>query len=162
MLNMFNIFKKDLSLYCPIAGRVIDLKEVPDQIFSEKMVGDGVAIDSIGDTVYAPQDGEIVSIFPTNHAFSMVLNNGVELLVHIGIDTVKLNGEGLERLIEPGTKVARGTPIIKVDRELILKKGVSLITPIVITNADVIKNMKCKVGENVSKSNDIILTYKLK
>ena len=97
------------------------------------MAGDGIAIDTTGDTIVAPADGELTLVFKTKHAFALTLENGVELLVHIGIETVGLEGEGFEQLVEQGTKVKAATPIIKIDRELIKSKGLSLITPVLIT-----------------------------
>ena len=105
------------------------------------MAGDGFAINYTGSTVVAPCDGTLTLIFKTNHAFSITTDNGVELLIHIGLDTVTLNGEGFERLIEEGQKVKAGTPIIKLNRELIESKGISLVTPVLITNVDSVKSI---------------------
>lgn len=159
---MFGFLKKDSKFLAPVDGKVINLSDVPDPVFAEKMAGDGVAIDTTGNTIVAPCDGELSLIFQTNHAFAMTLKDGVELLVHIGIDTVSLNGEGFERLAEPGTKVKAGTPIIKIDREFITAKGISLITPVLITNVDSVKDITPVVGINVSAGVDTILTYKTK
>ena len=161
---MFGFFKKKkvteekddtLRLVSAVSGKSIPLSEVPDEVFAQKMAGDGIAIDSTGDTVVAPADGELTLVFKTKHAFALTLNNGIELLVHIGIETVGLNGEGFEQLVEQGTKVKAGTPIIKIDRELIKSKGLSLITPILITNPDstksinAIENIETVAGETV-------------
>ena len=159
---MFGLFKKELKLVAPATGKTIDLSEVPDQVFAEKMAGDGVAIDLTGDTIMAPADGELSLVFKTNHAFAMTLNNGVELLVHVGIDTVSLEGEGFERLVEPGKQVKAGTPILKIDRDFILGKGLKLYTPVLITNPDVVKDMKPVLGESVTAGADTVLTYKIK
>ncbi|SHJ45274.1 PTS system IIA component, Glc family (TC 4.A.1) [Clostridium cavendishii DSM 21758] len=159
---MFGFFKKDLRLLAPIAGKTIDLSQVPDAVFAQKMAGDGVAIDTTGDIVVAPTDGELSLIFKTNHAFAMTLEGGVELLVHIGIDTVTLEGEGFERLIEPGVHVKAGTPILKINRDLINSKGLSLITPVLITNMDSVKDINPKVGVTVNEGSDVIMTYKFK
>lgn len=159
---MFGLFKKELKLVAPGTGKTIDLSEVPDQVFAEKMAGDGVAIDLTGDTIMAPADGELSLVFKTNHAFAMTLNNGVELLVHVGIDTVSLEGEGFERLVEPGKQVKAGTPILKIDRDFILGKGLKLYTPVLITNPDVVKDMKPVLGESVTAGADTVLTYKIK
>ena len=148
---MFGFFKKKkvteekndtLTLISAVSGKSIPLSEVPDEVFAQKMAGDGIAIDSTGDTVVAPADGVLTLVFKTKHAFALSLDNGLELLVHIGIETVGLNGEGFEQLVEQGTKVKAGTPIIKFDREFIKSKGLSLITPILITNPDSTKSIK--------------------
>lgn len=140
---MFGFFKKkqkdenkELQLVAAVDGKVLPLSEVPDAVFAQKIAGDGVAIDPTSDIVVAPADGELSLVFNTKHAFALTLNNGAELLVHIGVDTVSLNGEGFEQLAEAGTKVKAGTPIIKIDREFIKSKGFSLMTPVLITNPD--------------------------
>lgn len=157
---MFNIFKKEIKLIAPVDGKTIDLSLVPDPVFAQKMAGEGLAIDTTGNTIVAPCDGELSLIFKTNHAFAITTNTGVELLVHIGIDTVSLNGEGFTRLIEPGQTIKAGTPIIKIDRDFILNKNLSLITPVLITNPDSVKSLSLKIDESVVAGNDIIITYK--
>jgi PTS system D-glucosamine-specific IIA component/PTS system glucose-specific IIA component len=159
---MFGFFKKDLKLVAPVAGKTIDLSQVPDEVFAQKMAGDGVGIDTTGNVIVAPADGELSLVFKTNHAFAMTLSNGVELLVHVGIDTVSLNGEGFERLVEPGVKVKAGTPILKIDRDFILGKGLSLITPVLITNVDAVKEINPQKGLTVTEGKDTVLTYKVK
>ncbi|MGG7179322.1 PTS sugar transporter subunit IIA [Clostridium paraputrificum] len=161
---MFGFLKKkkendtlenNFKLVSSVSGKAIPLSEVPDPVFAQKMAGDGIAIDTIGDTIVAPADGELTLVFKTKHAFALTLNNGIELLVHIGIETVSLNGEGFEQLVEQGAKVKAGTPIIKIDREFIKNKGLSLITPILITNPDITKsitpmeNIETVAGETV-------------
>lgn len=157
---MFSFFKKGIELLAPVSGNAVDLSQVPDPVFSQKMAGDGLAIEATGDTAVAPCDGTITLIFKTNHAFGMQLDNGIELLIHIGIDTVELNGEGFERLIEEGSKVKAGTPIIKFDKEFIKNKGLSLSTPVLVTNVDVVKEIKPSIGTQVSAGKDIVLTIK--
>jgi PTS system glucose-specific IIA component len=159
---MFDFFKKSLELIAPVSGKVIDLSEVPDQVFAQKMAGDGVAIDTTGDIIVSPVDGVVSFIFKTNHAFGMMLDNGVELLVHVGIDTVELNGTGFERLIEEGTKVKAGTPILKIDREFIKEKGYSLITPVLIANPDKLKEIKYNTGIEVEAGKEAVISYKVK
>lgn len=157
---MFGFLKKDIKLIAPISGKTIDLSKVPDPVFAQKMAGDGIAIDSTGDTIVAPCNGELSLIFKTNHAFAMTLDGGVELLVHIGIDTVSLDGEGFERLIEAGNTVKAGTPIIKINREFIESNNISLITPVLITNPDSIKSITPLIDQSVTAGKDTIITYK--
>ncbi|MBY6939416.1 PTS sugar transporter subunit IIA, partial [Clostridium botulinum] len=107
---MFGLFKKkkedsNLKLVAPITGKAIPLSEVPDPVFAQKMAGDGLAIEPSDNVAVAPADGELTLVFNTKHAFAMTLANGTELLVHIGIETVSLNGEGFEQLVKQGTKV---------------------------------------------------------
>lgn len=132
---------KTFKLVAPMSGKSIPLSETPDPVFAQKMAGDGLAMDPASDTIVAPADGELTLVFNTKHAFAITLDNGVELLVHIGIETVSLNGEGFEQLAEQGTKVKAGDSIIKIDREFIKSKGLPLITPVLITNPDILKSI---------------------
>lgn len=159
---MFGFLKKNYKLFAPVDGKVIDLSQVPDQVFAEKMAGDGIAIDPTGNTIVAPADGKISMIFKTNHAFGINLSNGAEILVHIGLDTVALEGAGFERIAEEGQEVKAGDPVIKIDREEIISKGYSLITPVLITNIDNFKDITGNIGVSVKAGSDEVLTYKSK
>lgn len=162
---MFNFFKKnsnkEIKLVAPITGKTLDLSNVPDKVFAEKLAGDGIAIDPNGDVIVAPADGKLTLVFKTLHAFAITLTNGAELLVHIGIDTVSLNGEGFQQLVEAGTMVKAGTPIIKIDRDFILNKGFSLITPILVTNMDIVKELKANVDKDVVSGKDEVISFSL-
>lgn len=162
---MFKFFNKkqktDLKLVAPATGQALDLSKVPDPVFAQKMAGDGVAIDITGDTIVAPADGTLSLVFKTKHAFAMTLDNGIELLVHIGIDTVSLNGEGFEQLASEGAVIKAGTPIIKINRDFILEKGFSLITPVLITNPDVVSDLIISTDKNVTAAEDEIIVCKL-
>lgn len=159
---MLSFFRKTCQLYAPVTGKVVDLSEVSDPVFSQKMAGDGVAIDSTGNLIVAPADGTISVIFKTNHAFGMSLNNGIEVLVHIGIDTVELEGRGFKRLVDEGKKVKAGEPIINIDRKFIEEGGYSLITPILITNPDNIREIKYNTNLQVEAGKEEIIIYKTK
>jgi glucose-specific phosphotransferase system IIA component len=159
---MFGFLKRNFKLVAPISGKVIELSQVQDEIFSQKMAGDGIAIDAIGDVVVAPANGDITFIFKTNHAFGMTLDNGVDVLIHVGIDTVALAGEGFKRIAQEGQSVKAGDPIIELNKEFILERGCSLISPVLITNADYIKFMDYSVGKNVKAGKEVVLEYKIK
>ncbi|MBO0574054.1 PTS glucose transporter subunit IIA [Clostridium botulinum] len=156
---MFSFFKRENKIVAPVLGRVLELSEVPDKVFASKLAGDGVAIECEDNTIVAPANGVISLIFKTNHAFGITLEDGTELLVHIGIDTVKLEGKGFERLLQEGDKVRVGDPIIRIDREFIEAEGYSLITPVLITNPDNVKNIQYKTGFNASPGKDILIIY---
>lgn len=133
-----NLFKKKepMELYSPVIGEVIALEKVPDRIFSKKILGDGVGLSFESDMIYSPCDGEITAVAPTKHAIGIKTKTGVELMIHVGLDTVNLNGEGLEPLVSPGTKVKAHMPIMKIDRLMMEKNKINLVTPMVITNME--------------------------
>ncbi|VXD04049.1 phosphoenolpyruvate--protein phosphotransferase [Sphingomonas sp. 8AM] len=125
-----------LSLYAPLEGWACSLDEVPDAVFAERMLGDGVAIDPTGDTLIAPCDARIVTVQPTGHAITLRTAEGAELLIHIGLDTVALKGEGFETLVVAGDTVTRGQPLIRFDLDRIVREARAAVTPIVVTNGD--------------------------
>ena len=132
---MFGIFKaKKQMVLSPADGDVVELSEVPDEVFSQKMAGEGIAIIPRSDTFVAPVTGTITKIFSTNHAFSIKTKTGLEVMVHIGLDTVALNGEGFKRLAQEGDKVSVGQPIISADLAFITSEGKEIITPIVVNH----------------------------
>ena len=118
----------------PITGDLIPLSEVPDEAFSSGIMGPGFGIHPTDGTVYAPFDGRVVMIFPSKHAIGLISNIGVEILIHVGLDTVKLNGEGFETIVTEGQLIQRGDPLLKVDFENIKDKVPSIVTPIVFTS----------------------------
>lgn len=134
---MFGWLKnKKTAIYAPVAGEIVDLSSVPDEVFSAKMAGEGIAIKPSEDIFRSPIDGVIAKVFPTNHAF-VVSKNGLEVIVHIGVDTVTLNGEGFSRLANEGTSVKAGDPIIQVDLPLVSSKAKSMVTPVVVNSSKV-------------------------
>ena len=142
-------------------GDLIPLSEVPDPVFSQKLAGDGAAIIIKGNTVVAPASGELSLVFKTKHAFAMTLDNGLEILVHIGVDTVGLDGEGFEQLVEQGIRVKAGTPIIKIDRDFILSKGLSLATPVLVTNVDSAKSITPVTSGSVVAGDNVVVTFEV-
>ncbi|VTU07097.1 PTS system glucose-specific transporter [Actinobacillus indolicus] len=152
-----DVAAKEVKIYAPLSGEIVNIEDVPDVVFSEKIVGDGVAIRPTGDTIVSPVNGTIGKIFETNHAFSIESDEGIELFVHFGIDTVELKGEGFTRLAEEGQKVKVGEPVIKFDLELLEAKAKSVLTPVVISNMDEITNLQKLSGE-VVKGESVVLT----
>ena len=159
---MLNFFKKNktIELVSPITGNILPMEEVPDKVFSDKMMGDGLAIEPSEGKILSPVDGTIVTIFPTNHAIGLESKEGLEILIHIGLDTVELQGEGFNRIIEEGQKVKKGDLLMEFDIEKIQVAGKSTITPIVITNMDKIQKIEKNSGAVVAGS-EILFTVEL-
>lgn len=149
-----------LQLVAPISGQTIELENVPDPVFSEKLTGDGLAIIADGDTVLAPCDGEITLFFDTKHAFAITTPDGIQVLVHVGLDTIIMNGDGLTALKETGEKVTAGTPILKLDRPLLDKHNINMICPVLIVNYEKVKQLQPRLaGECVIAGEDTVLRY---
>ncbi|WP_396667945.1 glucose PTS transporter subunit IIA [Microbacterium sp. R86528] len=125
-----------LDIAAPLAGRVVPLTEVPDPVFAGGVMGPGAAIEPSGDTVYSPGAGTVAAAQPTGHAFGLVLDGGLEVLIHVGIDTVNLNGEGFDVKVKNGDRIELGTPLVTFDRSVIEKAGYSMVTPVIVLNAD--------------------------
>lgn len=135
-IDMFQFLKKNVDLYAPVVGQSVSLEEVPDKMFSKKLMGDGIAFVYDTDTIYAPCDCEVIMIADTKHALGLRTANKAEIMIHIGLDTVNLNGEGFHLLVNPKDKVKRGQALVKLDRAFFEKKGVHLITPMIITSTE--------------------------
>ncbi|WP_223596487.1 glucose-specific PTS transporter subunit IIBC [Neobacillus bataviensis] len=126
--------KNDEVFVAPIKGEIKAITEVPDQVFAGKMMGDGFAIVPAEGMVVSPVDGKIVNLFPTKHAIGILSDGGREILIHVGIDTVNLKGQGFETLVSENERVTKGQPLLKVDLDYIKEHATSTITPIVFTN----------------------------
>ncbi|MFD1849773.1 glucose-specific PTS transporter subunit IIBC [Oceanobacillus bengalensis] len=122
------------SIFAPMKGEIISITEVPDEVFAGKMMGDGFAIKPSDGTVVSPVNGKIINIFPTKHAIGIQSEGGKEILIHVGLDTVNLKGEGFETLINEGDTVEAGQPLLKADLDYIEKHAKSTVTPVVFTN----------------------------
>lgn len=140
--NSVNDPTTDITIYSPMTGKVIPLSEVNDQTFADELMGKGCAIiPTVGQAV-APADGEIVSLFKTKHAIGLMTDTGVELLIHIGIDTVKLDGQHFEAHVQMGSKVKQGDLLVSFDIDAIQQAGYEVTTPIIITNSDTYLNIQ--------------------
>lgn len=135
---MIRIFKKqkDVMLLAPVKGQLLKLENVHDAMFSKKMLGEGFAIVPEEDTICSPCDGQVTMIANTKHAIGITAINGAEILVHIGLDTVNLQGEGFTILVEENQKVCAGTPLVKLDLAFMKKQGIYLTTPVIVTNME--------------------------
>ncbi|OOR99777.1 PTS glucose transporter subunit IIA [Haemophilus paracuniculus] len=151
---------KEVKIYAPLSGEIVNIEDVPDVVFSEKIVGDGVAIRPNGNVIVAPVNGTIGKIFETNHAFSIESDEGIELFVHFGIDTVELKGEGFTRVAQEGQTVKVGDPIIEFDLALLEEKAKSVLTPVVISNMDEISNLTKLSGQVVFGESEILTLTK--
>lgn len=139
----------------PADGEIVALESVNDKVFSQKLVGDGVAIIPVSNVFTAPIDGTITKIFSTNHAYSIRNSKDLEVMVHIGLDTVDLNGAGFERLAKEGDRVVCGDAIIKVDLEALREHAKDIVTPIIISDESDVKSIEKNL--NIVKNGDIIM-----
>lgn len=129
---MLNFFKKEeFKIVAPVEGELIPLADVKDEVFSQKIMGDGFAIVPVSGAAVAPLSGTAETVFPTGHAVGIKTKDGIECIVHIGLDTVELNGEGFEPLIAQGDKVKAGDPIVRFDLNALKEKGYDLTTMVV-------------------------------
>lgn len=127
--------KRKLQIFAPINGDVVPLEQVPDPVFSQKMMGEGIAVLPTGGKVHAPIDGTVVLIPDTKHAIALKSSDGTEVLIHIGLETVNLKGKGFTILVKTGDNISVGQPLIEVDWVYIKEHAISIITPIIITNS---------------------------
>ncbi|MBU3195384.1 PTS sugar transporter subunit IIA [Clostridium algidicarnis] len=149
----------NLKLYLPIEGVVKPISEVNDYLFNKKIMGEGIAIEPKGNFLYAPVSGEITLIYEARHALSIKTDSGLQVLIHVGIDSVKLNGKGFAYYVNKGDRVEVGDKILFFDREYIGKYA-STTTPIVITNSELISNIS--FNYKAYKVGDVIMDITLK
>lgn len=153
---MFGFLKRKVrDVFSPTDGKIVALDSVPDEVFSQKMVGDGVAVIPVSGLFSAPIDGVVSKIFSTNHAYSIKSLKDLEVMVHIGLETVALKGEGFTRIAKEGDEVKAGDLIIKADLDYISKHAKDIITPIIISQESDVKSIEKKL--NIVKSQDKIM-----
>ncbi|WP_431800415.1 glucose-specific PTS transporter subunit IIBC [Halobacillus andaensis] len=148
----------DLEFVSPMKGKVLPITEVPDQVFSGKMMGDGFAIEPIDGKIVSPINGKVLNVFPTKHAIGLQAENGMEILIHIGIDTVKLKGEGFTSKVEEGTEVKQGQTLMEVDLDYVSENATSIITPIVFTNLEEGQQVEITAAGEVDHNTENIVT----
>ncbi|WEV43462.1 PTS glucose transporter subunit IIA [Lactobacillus sp. ESL0684] len=162
---MFNLFKKkthEFTVTAPLTGKLINLTEVPDPVFSQKLMGDGFAIipDSKTTKIYAPVSAKIVSLPESKHAVGLVTDDQDEVLLHIGIDTVNLKGQGFTALVNEGDSVTQGQAVIELDREVLESKQANLTTMVIFTKLSS-DHQQWQLAEEYGskvKSNDLLVT----
>ncbi|WP_026389641.1 PTS sugar transporter subunit IIA [[Acholeplasma] multilocale] len=155
-MGLFGKKNKTIEIYAPVDGKLVGLDKVEDEVFSEKMMGDGFAfVPAANGEFVAPIEGELVTVFPTKHAYGIKHKSGVEVLIHIGLDTVTLNGEGFEAFVEQGGKVKVGDKLVNVDIKTIKTKVPSTTTPLIFTDQagkeiEIVKTGKVAKGDLVA------------
>lgn len=159
MLNFFTKKNADNGeIYAPVTGTCLDLSQVPDEVFSSHTMGDGVAFSFDGDTIFSPINGKVSLVAETKHAVGLVSDSGVELLIHVGTDTVELNGQGFTALVKADAKIKVGTPLLKIDRAFMASKNISLITPMVITDCADKSLSITGVDSDVTAGTSVVMT----
>ena len=152
--------RRHCSLKAPISGKTMELSRVPDPVFSERMTGDGIAILAEGNEVLAPCDGEITVFFETKHAFAITTTEGIQVLVHVGLDTIVMDGAGITALHGRGEYVKVGTPILRLDLDLMRRRHINLISPLLVVNFDKVSSLTPQNGEMPVKAGmDTVLEY---
>lgn len=149
--------QKEINVLAPLTGSVLPLSLVPDPVFSQDVLGKGVAISPTDGLLTSPLTGRVTHLFPTHHAIAITSDCGLELLLHIGIDTVKRKGEGFSAVVSTGDRVTAGDALIRFDRMLLQKAGFSLVTPVILTNPDAISRLEVTANEQVTAGKDTLM-----
>lgn len=155
------LFKKDKEskngeIFAIQSGEVVSVTEVPDAMFAQKILGDGVGLIPEDNSIYSPVSGTVDVVANTSHAVGIKTNDGLDVLVHIGLETVGLEGKGFDVKVKVGDKVNAGDLLAEVDFDYLKEKGFEIITPIIITNMDDIKEIKINTGKATAKETVII------
>ncbi|WP_028400652.1 PTS sugar transporter subunit IIA [Ectobacillus panaciterrae] len=153
--------QKEETIVAPLTGEVKNIEEVPDPVFAQRMMGDGIAIVPTEGIVVSPVDGEIVQVFHTKHAVGIKSKNGLEILIHVGLETVSLNGEGFEAHVASGQEVKAGDKLLTFDLAFIGEKAKSIITPMVITNGDAFGAIDKNIDTQAQKGQTTVMTVTL-
>lgn len=157
-----NLLKKEsgISIGAPLAGKCISIKEVPDPTFADEILGRGVAVIPTDGKVYAPADGVISTLFPTGHAVAMTTKDGAEILMHIGLETVSLEGKAFTIHTQMDAKVKKGDLLLEADLKAIEEAGLNIITPVVICNADEFAKIEGMTDRDVAPGDEILTLQK--
>ena len=155
--NKVDLGESSMEILSPANGDLLDLSEVPDDVFSQKLMGEGFAVESADGDIYAPVSGEIGMIFPTKHAIIIATEDGIEVLIHMGIDTVKMDGRGFELFCEMGQKVKAGDKLAHMDKAVFQAEGYPTVTPVIFTNLDASKKIDIVEGQVKAGDKDRIV-----
>lgn len=156
-INFKESKSKDTEIKSPLEGKIIDLENVNDNVFSAKMMGDGIAVLPTSGKVYAPFDGKVVMTFPSGHAVGLVNEDGCEVLIHVGLNTVQLNGEGFTYHINQNDAIKQGDLLMEFDKDMIQEKGYDITTPIIITNTDSYNDIQKTTKQNIKNGQTLII-----
>lgn len=157
-----NLFAKDdgVKIGAPVSGRLVSIKEVSDPTFSDEILGKGAAVIPSDNRICSPVDGTVATVFPTGHAAAVTSSEGAEVLIHVGLDTVKLDGKHFTIHASEGQEVKKGDLLIEADIEQIKAEGYDIITPIIICNSDEFKEICMEEPGDVSQGDDILTLKK--
>lgn len=148
---------KQLKLFAPVSGKTVAIENVPDPVFADKMVGDGISVDPTTSVLVAPCAGVVANIHSAHHALTISTPEGADVLMHIGLETVMLKGKGFDVKVHEGQSVETGTPLIEFDADFVAANAKSLLTEIVITNTDRVSNIQAEAGKEVRAGRDVVL-----
>lgn len=148
---------KQLKLFAPVSGKTVAIENVPDPVFADKMVGDGISVDPTTSVLVAPCAGVVANIHSAHHALTISTPEGADVLMHIGLETVMLKGKGFNVKVHEGQSVETGTPLIEFDADFVAANAKSLLTEIVITNTDRVSNLQTEAGKEVRAGRDVVL-----
>ncbi|YCA44843.1 PTS glucose transporter subunit IIA [Bacillus sp. JZ8] len=160
--KLFGKKTREENITAPLTGRIFSLENVPDPVFSQKMMGEGFAIEPTNGEVVAPIDGEIVQLFHTKHAIGLKTENGAEIIIHVGLETVAMEGEGFTAHVKEGSKVKKGDKLLTVDLEKIREKAKSTVTPVVVTNSADSEKISLVATDSVIKGETVCMTVTMK
>jgi glucose-specific phosphotransferase system IIA component len=163
-INVFGLSKKKKeetrALLSPQSGKIVNLSEVPDEVFSQRVLGDGFAVCPEEDAVFSPVSGTVIDVQDTRHAYGIETDDGIQVLVHIGIDTVSLNGEGFKAFVKNGDIIKAGDKIAEADNRLIKEHGLPLFTVVLITNPEETKDFSIDYKESVGGKTEVLSFYR--
>lgn len=163
--NLFgkkNDVDKEIEITSPVNGKYVKLEDIPDPVFAEKMMGEGFGVDPTDGEVVAPVAGTVMQVFPTNHAVGIKTNNGLEVLIHIGLETVAMEGKGFEGHVSEGDKVEKGDKLVTFDMDLVKSEANSTISPVIITNSDVLESFDLKEVTDVDRADTVVASASIK
>jgi|SRR5699024_7888141 len=148
--------ESSLEIKSPFNGKYVKLEDIPDPVFAEKMMGEGFGIEPSDGEVVSPVTGEVMQVFPTNHAVGIKTENGIELLIHIGLETVAMEGQGFTGHVSEGDSVEVGDKLVSFDMDLVSKEANSTISPVIITNSDILKSFEIVDAGEVSSAQTVV------